>query len=1176
MRFARSSSLMIYILIINLFVPAPLLAQSGPAQRPRNRQQASLAAAISELLKLAPLPPASPDHRATNGISNRSDEDKKPPADDAPIGKLIEYWSRYSDAVDKGEVKKPPEKVSYRLLEACEDRPWLLEHLTNLMPETADASDRLYRLFTEENGKTATWKDSLHHWLMLHSNYFRDELIVLTHSVGDQDPDKALEVMKALARLDWEVAKPWLERLAGTTKPNLSPLALSLLHAHAVEKNDESQSENYRKQLKEMVTYPLASEDSRVCALYGLISTEWSGQEEWVVSLFKDPVLNGIREAPDGSDSKEERDEISKQSHLNSPQRDLEKGMFWSSLLSMILSLNLDKWIPAVAKLIGNDNRTVHNGAVIFLNDYFDNPKADKQLRREAARQLLPWLTDADWSLARGRAAFISSLADLELPESVPGLIWILENDESDKNCAAAASALCAYRNPSAIPALRRALEREKYEPYRWNIVTALALSGGFSDDEMAEAIEAYAGIMSESEGEEEANRSKRAGNEKPLPLKVSIGRILHDNNEFQVTEGLAARLFARVDELRSKQPEMAKRILNKIRAAPFRIAEVKLIERISGGTAEIDDLTLALKTRGSLRNSVAEELHAMARQKGYLSGIAAAVLNDRDGIDDLLAGKDEQAQLALLACARYLRDKLPIDLVARLLNSSARALAKTAENYLEVEDGAEARKLIIAKHPREAPILGDLHQLNERQDIRQTVDRWEERMRRQVLSQKGLDEIYSVLFPWTGDNFSGVVIRVSGGKAELSLSEVEGRRRVRLLSDNEFQELKHFTSRQEVDDLGPESWNSDIHGYRSYYVYLRLTREGGRRILLDHFERTPKNPTLHEELSGLFYKLTNSGQFKELYALEDKVPGLEVMMADDKQWASMVCMEGRQVLVLAGDRRFSASIGPEWRPFSSGQLGSATDEPSACRLLDFVSIRKKVKLIDFYFDPGERIPFSRSGDTIVFTNYPEKEEGIWKVEPGSEPVKILSGNYSTPLLIDNKKLLFAVKNDINNGQYNQTLIRYNTETGQESVIAPPQEGFNYPVAYLPDHGKILVTNAEPNHVSSQSLQNYLLDPESGIMQPVKGDFRPLFDQNLRPLQSTRRPHEYWTALYDHQKRVTAIGRYNAKSFVFKPLLDLNDIQLRNADIWADVETKKLWFTYEGHLLRLPLPEGVK
>jgi hypothetical protein len=143
-------------------------------------------------------------------------------------------------------------------------------------------------------------------------------------------------------------------------------------------------------------------------------------------------------------------------------------------------------------------------------------------------------------------------------------------------------------------------------------------------------------------------------------------------------------------------------------------------------------------------------------------------------------------------------------------------------------------------------------------------------------------------------------------------------------------------------------------------------------------------------------------------------------------------------------------------------------------------------------------------------------------------------------------------------------------------VITPPQEAFYYPAAYLADHGKILITRDGLEYHGSQSDQNYLLDTESGIMHPVKGDFRPIFDQNPRPLQPSGTPHEYWSALYNYQKRLTTIGRYNAKSFVFKPLLDLNGIRLRSVDFWADVENKKLWFTYEGHLLRLPLPDQVK
>ena len=68
----------------------------------------------------------------------------------------------------------------------------------------------------------------------------------------------------------------------------------------------------------------------------------------------------------------------------------------------------------------------------------------------------------------------------------------------------------------------------------------------------------------------------------------------------------------------------------------------------------------------------------------------------------------------------------------------------------------------------------------------------------------------------WAGEgrferDFNGVIIRVRGGKAEISLYEVEGRRDVRALTESEFEELKSFTSRQEVEDLGPEGYGCPI-----------------------------------------------------------------------------------------------------------------------------------------------------------------------------------------------------------------------------------------------------------------------------------------------------------------------------------------------------------------------------
>jgi hypothetical protein len=693
---------------------------------------------------------------------------------------------------------------------------------------------------------------------MLHSNYFRDELIESASSITDKYGDKDLP--KALAKLDWKMAGPLLESMASASQPDSIQTALSLLYEHALEKNDVMQIENYRGRLKEIVTDPPESSLWRGIALGSLMATEWRGQEEWFLSLFNDPVLAGLIEKPI-EPQRYDHHGFALTKRLIRSQTD-PRNRLSSNQLVIPLRGNPERWIPVIAKLIGN-NRALHDAAVSCLNDYATDRQGDIRLRREAARPLLPWLTDANWSSAPMRAAFIDHFGDLELPESILGLIWILDNDESDAARVAAANALRAYRDPRAVPALRRALEREEHEDYRENIVMALAFSGGFPDEEMAAAIEAYARMISTSEGEKEVDLSTYGESGKPLPLEVSIGRIINQYRWIEVlaTEGVAERLFARVEELRLNQPEVAKRILEMIRAVPLHIAYVKLIERISEGTADVDDLALALKNRDPLQANVAGELYALFKREGYFSGIAAALLSDRSGMNDLLEGNDSKAKLALLACARYLRENLEIDSVARLLNGPDRKLARAAENYLEVEDGPEARRLIIAKHRGEAFFLADIYRLATDVGMLDELRWWEEELRSEVLKPGGVDEIYACV---SLENLQGMVIRVKRGKAELTLVGWNEQRKVRNLAADEFQELKDFTSRQDVEDLGPQSWEEVAYFDKPCYMYLRLSRKSGRRIMLDQFDHTPKKPTLHEELSGIFYRLNMGGEFEE------------------------------------------------------------------------------------------------------------------------------------------------------------------------------------------------------------------------------------------------------------------------------------------------------------------------
>ena len=187
MRLLRPTAVIAAFMIIASSAPPALFSQTAPnpsqPKRPAPRQSHpkrppradALAAVISDLLRLDPLPPRSLDEKDSGNANASSKEKGKPPADDAPIKELIDY---YWDQDHAANTTKPSDKVRQRLLEACEDRPELTLHLIECLPETPGADDRLYKLFEEEDGEnSAVWKAFLQNWLLRNSRYFRDDLI---------------------------------------------------------------------------------------------------------------------------------------------------------------------------------------------------------------------------------------------------------------------------------------------------------------------------------------------------------------------------------------------------------------------------------------------------------------------------------------------------------------------------------------------------------------------------------------------------------------------------------------------------------------------------------------------------------------------------------------------------------------------------------------------------------------------------------------------------------------------------------------------------------------------------------------------------------------------------------------------------------------------------------------
>jgi hypothetical protein len=1191
----RPSAIIALFLIVAVLIPQSLFSQTAPRpsqasqpatpkRRPKRSQRAdALAPAIKDLLEAYPLAPQSPGETASDG--NAPEDEDKPPADDAPIKELVAYWSNH-DGVGALEPKLS-DKVRQRLLEACEDLPERIYSLMDCVPNNADTHDRLYKLLNEEPEGEETWKPGLRAWLRRNSAYFRDELIKTTRE-ADDNIYLAKEDLLALARLDWNAARPVLETFATAGKAVLTPVAMTLLYEHAMRDGDSARAESYRAVLKAIVQNRQSDWNARVEVLASLLKAEWSGQEEWFISLFADTTLGGIQgdEIEDAAKSGDESGAKADAAKGETPRENVEiaiddrwelrDGVIATALYgNTVLHENADRWLPVIGNLVGHDHRAVHKAALKCLIKFLINESGDEERRKEIARKIIPCLTEPGWVTKEDRAQLIARLIEFNMPEFAPGLIWILDYDEAPENRAAAANALAQYRDPRAIPALRRALEKEKVEWNRQMIVTALAECGGLSDDEMAVAVEAYARMVVTVEGEQEIEKARYIPDlDKPLSLQVSIGRILHESETIRGTEGLAVRLIERAVALRVTQPDVSRQILRTIEGAPLRVAELNLVERIGEGWADFDSVALALETRDTLMKGAGDELYRLIKQGGYAAGVAAAILKDEREWKSMLEGNDIKTQLALLAGARYLRDKLPVELVGRLLKSTNRELAKAAESYLEVEDSPEARKLVLARHPGEARVLGDLTAISNDDDNIESARKGEDALRKELRSRSAPEAIYAVFQTYLPGNADCVVIRVRGGKAEMSVQESVERRNVRWLTDGEFEELRALTSRQEIEDLGPESYFVGREKAWWKYEYLRLTKEGGRRIVLDGLLRAPKNPTPHEELSGLFYRLSRSGEFAARYTIEDKIPGVEVVLADKNQSVLKVCAEGGEIRALieakGGEyKRGGAKAPPEWREISSGRPGEVKDEPSACRKLDApLSPPENATVIR----PSPFGQPAQSDGALYYIKYGEAP-GIVKAEPGTEPVKIASGVYYNPVVTPDGKWLVAVKLVNDAGKNLWQLTRRNLRSGEEFVVADPQNTSSYRLVYVPAHAKVLALNFG---VYGKVSHSNLLDPETGTVQPVKGEFSHLAGDASRAPQSAGGPNLFWAAIYDSEKEATKFGRYDFKNFVFTSLLEFPELELNIDDIWVDTASNKIWFAYKEHLLRLPLPAQMK
>jgi HEAT repeats len=726
------------------------------------------------------------------------------PEDGAARDILIAFWGDDWTWLERRKMRPSP-KVRERLLKACIEKPELLRNLIRFLPDTHEVHERLTNLVGDPISQLSSdkpWRRLSGEWLLVRCA----DLIPQLAEVADRTHDgewlvQGWNFLTALAESDWPAAEPVLHKLMEGDQPKTKALVVSLRYRHAIRAGQGDRAAEWRERLKCIVEDPRQPGQARHSAFDELMRSEWSRRDDWYLSLLSAPTFREARE-----------------------------GIFCWRTLAKPVQEDPDRWIPVVTRLIGHEDRSVHNAAVTCLIQFqLEHARAD------ALRPLLPWLKDPDWcdvQAFRAREHLIRSLDPTEFPESFVDLVRIVETEHEFERGAAAA-ALGRFADPRAIPALRSTLDRASETENRDTILWALIACGGLTDEEIARSIVAYAKYDPDGEEAQEYDRRFTFRPDSDLPSNLLTGKVMKAP-EF-ATESRAKALVAWCVANEKPDPPTLE-ALTKTLAARQIVVDILArwdtptairfaVRRLGEHRLSAKGTVSLLENRERVLACASRPLHEMLGTKSVQAGIAAALIGSPAAHATILDGSEGRGQSGLLAAARAIRQGLPLEKVARLLDSEDDELAAAAEAYLVAEDGPEARRLVWARHPGEALILGGEGGYSSR------FERVEEELRRVILAKNGPDEVFGIAFRSEWKAPGSIIVQVRDGKAESPV--VAGcLQHCRRLDGGDVAHLRNWLADNEVESLPP--LNLVMTG-GTRYEYIRLTREGGVRVCMNN-----------------------------------------------------------------------------------------------------------------------------------------------------------------------------------------------------------------------------------------------------------------------------------------------------------------------------------------------------
>jgi len=1223
------------------------------------------------LLNMPAPPPPNPFF--TPAHSERGEDfynKEKPPAEDAPIEDLLDYWSSQSNSYrELGYNPKPSPKTLDRISREIDKTPEKLPSFLNVLDESEETGDFVKRLYDDELGAKKfekDWRDTVRRWLTYHTKHFSSELVGGAESATDSGEYVTNQTeLLALAQVDWEKARPIVERLYNdSSKPVSQVLARWAFYKHGLVTNSFGDIDRYRDELKQIVEDKKATAGMRDLALDALVKEpEWIGRDDWYLSLLEDETLAELR----------------------------VNGQVYTGLTTIIYYTPSDRFLDKMIELVKSPNPTVRNAAVRNISLLLDRSK-----NPELIRALLPWLENPKWAKESNgeRNKILYTLQTLTLPESVPGLIAMLNEGEkrvvsytsSTANVAvnrpaanvassqtiveypfrsAAILALEKQKSPLAAGPLRQLLMQvETYE--RPAVVRALLASNGYSITEQVDALEESIRNSNQSQPVVTTSDATIAnvGTKETAQYDEQVAPVLSANANINQnspaylryllatqlvsipdpSEALVKAAIDRIGFLDKTAPPVANGLRAVVQNWKGAAINALLLQDLKAGKTTTAAIIKLLILRKELREKQLNEVTDIRGGSQTALGISACLLEEPADYDALLDGGSDEAKTALLACARMIRAPLPVQKVAANLKGTDKLLALAAERYLESEDSPEARRIVLAQHPNEAKILGARTSFVPDDSQSSSVffpwiqelfastnesfkgvqpyffltyagenETTEKRLQKEVKENQELFGVY---------HYNNNFVRIYKDRVIFSWQDDPARYRERALSAEEFEMLKNFLVAQRVDELPPFLSACDSCEAKEL---LMLGRAGGRRV----FVKADPLPPFFAELENIF------GEFRRQpaeihYYLEKDVPGLEVLYADDNYSAETLWKDGDDFRLLIDDLTLrrenekkyeeveteaaeteetepdeTESKTPPTEENRDGENTEAEDKEARLKAEQLARQKEYGSYAWFKFEKSKPLAPSVQPPSIEFLPLydgfavqPNEEQwkaraggveiradqdGLFKVSRG-QMTKLRSGAYYKPFVTPNGRWAIVSKYS-EDEEYAVQTVRFNLVTNKENRIGLPDESpaAAEGVAFLPALNKVLLFSSygegegdgEDYDPGERDGEFFLLDPETGAVQPFKGEARPLLQQTFRALQPvTGSPELFWAALPDRgESNLTQFGLYNLKTLTFKPLLKIPQIAFNSMDMWVDEKENRIYFVYEGQLLALPLPK---